>query len=142
MALKKKLKILLQIWKIFKNTMEYKESITIVRNIADTIILFVQARSLQEKVTQWTKDYKTQKWTPKEIKWEGWFEQMSRPVTAFKNNNPYLRCICHMDLPRFFLFCDMYGIEVRCRMLRKGKFTDDEWKLINEHCKMVKWTKN
>lgn len=119
--------------------MEYKENITIVRNIADTIILYVQARSLQRKVTKWSKDYKTGKWTPQEILWEGWFEQMSRPVTAFKNNNPYLRCICHMDLPRFFLLCDMYEIETRCRMLRQGKFSDDEWMLINQHCKMVEW---
>ena len=120
--------------------MEYKENITIVRNIGDTIILYVQARSLQKKVTQWSKDYKTGKWTPQEILWEGWFAQMSRPVTAFRSNNPHLRCICHMDLPRFFLCCDMAGIETRCSMIKHGKFTADEWKLINEHCKMVKWS--
>ena len=119
----------------------YKDNITIVKNAGEYMMVYVQARSLQKRVLHWGKDTKG-KWTPFEIEWEGWFEQMSRPVTAFKNNNPYLRCICHMDLPRFFLFCDMSGIEVRCRMLRKGKFTDDEWKLINEHCKMVEWNKN
>ena len=41
------------------------------------------------------------------------------------------------EMFKFFLLCDLSGIEVRCRMLRQGKFTDDEWALINQHCKMI-----
>ena len=119
-------------------TKEYKENITIVKNAGDYMMVYVQARSLQKKVTHWVKD-RNGKCTPFEIEWEPLFAEISRPIKNYPTNNPNLRFIKRSDLPRFFLMCDMSGIELRCKMQRQGKFTFDEWKLINEHCKMIKW---
>ena len=116
----------------------YKDNITIVKNAGEYMMVYVQARSIQKRVLHWGKDTKG-KWTPFEIEWEGWFAEISRPVKNYPTYNPNLRFVRRYDIPRFFLFCDMAGIELRCRMLRQGKFTDDEWKLINEHCKKVEW---
>ena len=96
----------------------YNENITIIKNAGEYMMVYVQARSLHKKVLHWVKD-NNGKWTPFEIEWIEWFNEISRPVKNYPTNNP--------------------GIELRCRMKRKGKFTDDEWKLINEHCKMVEW---
>lgn len=116
----------------------YNENITIVKNAGEYMMVYVQARSLQKKVLHWGKNTKG-KWTPFEIEWEGWFAEISRPVKNYPTYNPNLRFVRRYDIPRFFLFCDLSGIELRCRMKRKGSFTVDEWKLINEHCKMVEW---
>lgn len=116
----------------------YKENITIVKNAGEYMMVYVQARSLQKKVLHWVKNNKG-KWTPFEIEWENWFAEISRPVKNYPTNNPNLRFVRRVDIPRFFLLCDMYEIETRCRMLRQGKFSDDEWMLIKEHCKMIDW---
>lgn len=122
-----------------KTMKTYKENITIVKNAGDYMMVYVQARSLQKKITHWGKDTNG-KWTPFEIEWKNWFNEISRPIKNYPINNPNLRFVLRSDIPRFFLMCDMAGIELRCRMIKQGKFTDDEWKLINEHCKMVDWS--
>ena len=116
----------------------YNENITIIKNAGEYMMVYVQARSLHKKVLHWVKD-NNGKWTPFEIEWIEWFNEISRPVKNYPTNNPNIRFVRRADIPRFFLFCDLSGIELRCRMKRKGSFTDDEWKLINEHCKMVEW---
>ena len=115
----------------------YKDNITIVKNAGEYMMVYVQARSLQKKVKDRTRI--NDKWKPLEFEWVEWLEQMSKPVYFQRSINPNFRSIKRSEMIKFFMMCDLSGIEVRCRMLRKGKFTDDEWKLINEHCKMVEW---
>ena len=116
---------------------QYQENITITGNQKDNVIIYIQARSLQKKVKDWTRI--NDKWKPLEYEWVEWLEQMSKPVYFQRSINPNFRSIKRSEMIKFFLLCDLSGIEVRCRMKRKGSFTDDEWKLINEHFKMVKW---
>lgn len=116
---------------------QYQENITITGNQNDNVIIYIQARSLQNKVKDWTRI--NDKWKPLEFEWVEWLEQISKPVYFQRSINPNFRSIKRSEIFKFFMLCDLSGIEVRCRMLRQGKFTDDEWKLINEHCKMVEW---
>ena len=118
-------------------TTDYQENITITGNQKDNIIIYIKAKSLVKKVADWTRI--NDKWKPLEFEWVEWLQQLSKPVYFYRSLNPNFRCVKRSDIPRFFLMCDMAGIELRCKMQRQGKFSDDEWKLINEHCKMVEW---
>ena len=116
---------------------QYQENITITGNYKDNFIIYIQARSLQNKVKEWARI--NDKWKPLEYEWVEWLEQMSKPVYFKRSINPNFRSIKKSEMIKFFMMCDLNGIELRCKIKKKGKFTDDEWKLINEHCKMVKW---
>lgn len=116
---------------------QYQENITITGNNKDNVIIYIQAKSLQKKVKDWTMI--NDKWKPLEFEWVEWIEQMSKPVYFQRSINPNFRSIKRSEMIKLFMMCDLYGIEVRCKMQRKGKFTDDEFKIIKEHCKKVEW---
>ena len=118
---------------------QYQENITIIENHKDNVIIYIQARSLQNNVKEWARI--NDKWKPLEFEWVEWLEQMSKPVYFKRSIDPNLRSIKRSEMIKFFMMCDLNGIELRCKMKRKGSFMDDEWELIKEHCKNVEWTK-
>ena len=116
-------------------SVENQENITITGNQKDNVIIYIQAKSLQKKVKDWTMI--NNKWKPLEFEWVEWLEKMSEPVYFQRSINPNFRSIKRSEMFKFFMMCDLSGIELRCTMKRKGSFTVDEWKLIKEYCKMV-----
>ena len=118
---------------------QYQENITITGKHKDNVIIYIQARSLQKKVKEWIRI--NDKWKPSGFEWVEWLEQMSKPVYFQRSINSNFRSIKRSEMIKFFMMCDLFGIELRYRMKRKGSFTNDEWKLINEHCKKIEWNK-
>lgn len=116
---------------------QYQQNITITGNQKNNVIIYIQAKSLQKKVKDWTRI--NDKWKPLEFEWVEWIEQMSKPVYFQRSINPNFRSIKRSEMFKFFMMCDLSGIELICTMKRKGSFTVDEWKLIKEHCKLVEW---
>ena len=53
----------------------YKDNITIVKNTGEYMMVYVQARSIQKKVKDWTRI--NDKWKPLEFEWVEWLEQIS-----------------------------------------------------------------
>ena len=49
---------------------QYQENITITGNNKDNVIIYIQARSLQKKVKDWTMI--NDKWKPLEFEWVEW----------------------------------------------------------------------
>ena len=118
---------------------QYQENITITGKHKDNVIIYIQARSLQKKVKEWIRI--NDKWKPLGFEWVEWLEQMSKPVYFQRSINPNFRSIKRSEMIKFFMMCDMSGIELRYRMKRKGSFTNDEFNLIKEHCKKIEWNK-
>lgn len=118
-------------------TTKYQENITITGNKKNDMIVYIQARSLIKKVADWTRI--DDKWQPLEYEWVDWLQQISNSVYFPRSINPNFRSIKRSEMVKFFIMCDLSGIELRCKMQNKGKFTEDEFKIIKDHCKMVEW---
>lgn len=117
-----------------KSNKEYQEHITILCNKGGDMLVKIRARSLQKKVTKWRRF--DDKWKPAEIEWCEPFNQIFKDACyRFGVICLYNKFISRSDIPRFFLMCDMYDIAIRCDMKRRGKFTRDEWELIQDHLK-------